>query len=444
MPSGFRLGQNYLMGETGEIDTRRFEAMRELDSLSSFEEFSLLRTDRRRPLSSSSIALQLGVEEPQLNEIFSELDLQPIDLGDEFQGRDIYSHRSIVKFNIEAALYKKTLIPDALTEEEWLQRLEDALPELGISDIAKMMDRSLGWTSKTIEKLNIVPFTYVRAYGRFVGKYTEVDAQELRDYEQQWPRHDGWFNTAELEGVFQEDREWILRRLAEAEVEPEQRWSTSNRLIDHFPQTVISVLLEAQQNRPREAGSGWFTEEALESRLGKSTNWVRRRLPVFQAMTETLLDEMGVPRVHYPEDVLSYLENESKLVPNAEDYMTLSALASATGKHSNTIAASLDRAGIEPETRIDSVGRPLEHYPSYAYFLIVQELEDLSHPSAGDYISMVDLEKEVGRTRYWINQRLGRLSIEGELRRNSMHRLWMHYPPDAARRLRALSMLEEL
>jgi len=171
----------------------------ELELLTSLADLNYLHTVRKRPLSETSISRQLGMEPEDVRTVFYLLDEWPITYGVAPRRRNAYIHPSIVKFNIAVAKQKKDQLEvDEIGPEEWQAKLDAAPPELGISDIAILIDRSMGWVSKMIKQLEVEPLTHVLACGRWVAKYNETAAQALRDYEQQWPKHGSWFNTQGL------------------------------------------------------------------------------------------------------------------------------------------------------------------------------------------------------------------------------------------------------
>ena len=103
------------------------------------------------------------------------------------------------------------------------------------------------------------------------------------------------------------DREWVERELEEMDASGEyRRFERSGRVDLSFSRKILIELLDRAEAYV-DPEPGWYTERALGEIVGKSDNWVRRRLNLLNAEPRSFQDSHGVSRKHYSPKVLSSL-----------------------------------------------------------------------------------------------------------------------------------------
>lgn len=173
----------------------------------------------------------------------------------------------------------------------------------------------------------------------------------------------------------------MQRRLTEAGIEPEVRRSAlTGKLYEHYPPESIGVLLRSKLERPGNPPKGWLTAEAMPASVGRSYNWVKRRLCQYEGLAERHRDEQGTTRLHYPPSVTNALKEECEGIeafPAADNYLTLSAIVKHTGRSKLWVSNRLKLINVSVEKRRDRKGRVREHYPPETVRLILDLPPDL-------------------------------------------------------------------
>lgn len=247
---------------------------------------------------------------------------------------------------------------------------------LTIRQLAEGIGRSWGWTNKTLGELEIKHTTTEMRSSRESKMYRKGVLKRLREVSMQFALDDGLPNTDQLVAVSGEDREWVVRRLVEAGIAPEIRRSAlTGKLLEHWPTEAYGLIDIAKAERAPEAEAGWSTAESIPGQVGRSYNWCKARLGPYAKLTKVRQDAQGVDRVHYPQSVVEALKAE--------------------------------RDSIE------------------------------EYPDAGDYLTPSKIAIKMGKSKLWVNNRLGSVG-PGEMRKDGKGRVRLHYPPTVTRELEAL------
>ncbi len=332
----------------------------------------------------------------------------------------------------EVELYPHYVLEFIREEKAWRDWYRTLPTYMNTKQIAEGVGRSYGWTTKTLQSL--YPNAR-RPRGNTRSRvYHRKAVKELRELTFATPPDEDWYSIPMLVETIGKDRDWILKRLDQQTIRPElRRQASTGREFPYYPPETIMILRDAVSEAALPAGD-WLTANALEEVTGKSTVWVSKRLKEqFDVLGEERLDDMGVERIHYPPSVREALENEVAELheyAEADDWVTISTLRRKLGLHAVTITRIIRQAEIESEMRLDKKGRPKQHFSPQAQARLAQiAFERLSHPEAGEWLTLTEVQKILGRPKEWIRSQFAERSITPEIRLDKSRRPAEHYDP---------------
>lgn len=302
-------------------------------------------------LSKADICERLSIDIRWFDRIISDLGVQA-------------QYTNIVGTSIIINIYPPYTLPILKEEIEWRQAYLLLPSYISLDDIADFSGRSWGWTKNIISQYQIGQKTYKRT-----GKtlYAKTILKEIRNINLSTPLAQGWIT---LNGLCEEfpgtDREWIFRRLEENNFYPEDRRSElTGRIFPHYSPGCKAIIRTALLERPAAAGE-WLTLYRLLSITGRSENWLRKRLPQYDHLSEPRIDDQGVTRKHYPPIVAHLLKKESdrqNSCPPVGDYLSAKYIGRRLGHATLWAVNQLSLIGVEPEPRKDKLGRISDYYP---------------------------------------------------------------------------------
>jgi hypothetical protein len=268
-------------------------------------------------------------------------------------------------------------------EWQWWQNYLQLDKRLSSNRIAEFVGRSLGWTNKTLEELDVKPTRMKTSYKALV--YPRQVVRTLREINLSTPLDDGWYTLRGLVEQSGQDREWIERQLTKANVPGETRRSAlTGRLFIYYPPEACEIINSAIDERPP-AGGEWRTAEAMASLIPRSESWIKLRIKKrYHEFAEMRQDDHAVGRLHYPPFVVDELLAEAKELesfPAADGYLTSSALARKVGKSTLWVMNRIPKLDIEPEQRRDLKDRIQYHYPPDTVERLISLPEDILRSS---------------------------------------------------------------
>jgi hypothetical protein len=237
------------------------------------------------------------------------------------------------------------------------------------------------------------------------------------------------------------DRDWVLNRLAQTPIRPEiRRQAATGREFPHYPPDTFAVLEEAMETVSPPAGD-WLTMHAIAQTLGRSGNWVSRRLEENWLFTaEPRLDDMGVERIHYPPSTVQALQDELMELKGYEDvgdWATKSTLAAKLGMHAVTLTKVMRQIEVESEMRLDLKGRPKLHFsPETQARLAEKAIELYGYPEADGWVTFSVAQKIIGRSASWIRQQFDEHGVQSEIRLDSSRRPAEHFNPEIVEQIK--------
>jgi hypothetical protein len=264
---------------------------------------------------------------------------------------------------VERAMYPSYTIKVLREVLEW-ERLYASLPNfLSLNQIAEQLGKSVGWTQK-----NLIHIQAQQKRGAQGVVYNKRYLQILRDTLLETPYDDGWYNLKQLVEHTGKSREWIQAQLSRNNIQSQARQSgLTGRVLPHYPPDTLQLLLEKLS--VIKPGGDWVNANYIATETNKSINWVNNRLRLYRDLAEERFDDRGSVRLHYPPivfDAIKQEAEESLVVPDKSDYVTLKVLMHATNHGSDKLVKILADLGIKPEKRKSKIGRIQDYYPPSA------------------------------------------------------------------------------
>ena len=236
------------------------------------------------------------------------------------------------------------------------------------------------------------------------------------------PPREGWQNVPALKRVLQKSYRWVESTLAElAQGHPEWVDATARGLHGrpstyYAPELVQALAIIAERLHP--AQENWLNVHGIADTLGKSENWVKRRIKQLVIEHPAWVDYQALNAVcrqipHYAPELVAILKHEAETthLPN-EGWIGISELADRVGKSQRWVYSRLPHLlRAHPEwvdaNALDRVG---EIQPHYAPDLL-EELRreaNLFHPARPGWIPEKPLKKSL-RAYAWVDARLNNL-----------------------------------
>jgi hypothetical protein len=291
-------------------------------------------------------------------------------------------------------------------EREWESFYNNLPPKITVG----IMNNYLGWHKNTIKR-HAAELGYQPTLGKRL--YPKRVLMELRNSNLSVPYDEGWLTIHGLQKkVGAAHYEWVVDRLASSPFMPEKRRLTSSGAVYdcYHPDSLLYLKKHLADVPP--AGGDLYTIGRISRELGRSYYWATKHAQPYQHVAEWRLDDMSVPRRHYPRRVLDALSVEAqKTTPTGEanGWPTNKDVAKMLGITAASATRKLERLGIAKEKRLSAEsGRPVWHYD-------VTQVESLAASIKYESENLIDeynLSKIIGQSTYMINKRLREFGVE--------------------------------
>lgn len=264
-------------------------------------------------------------------------------------------------------------------EYDWLNEYRKLDKHMSIGEIAKFSARSYGWTRNYIQENRP---RRIRGNNKSAYLYHRGVLKDIRIINIEVPLDGDWLTIGAITERVAHDREWIENRIEELGVSCEERRSVlTGRVFDHYPSGIIDKFIEIDENGPVMAGD-WTTVERISTAIpGHSYKWVQSRLEEYKQFAEIRIDDQGVSRTHFPPSVFREVMKEDEKLKNT--------------------------------------------------------------PFSGEYITLTELARSIGKSRGWTTKRLAKTALSKEVRLDKKGRPGLHYSPDSVEKLQAIRQSEE-
>ena len=197
-----------------------------------------------------------------------------------------------------------------------------------------------------------------------------------------------------------------------------------------LPDAFRRINLLEQNTRLYEDAGEWLPALRVSIILGKTQNWVEKRLNMSSGESRKAKD--GKILTHYPPSELERLRKLAEGEPHAGGWMNVAQIAAILSRPHIWVDKRLDQSA--GESRKAGNGRMLPHYPR-------SELERLrklaeGESQAGGWMTAKNISSSLGKTQDWVESHLD--STTGEGRKAENGKILIHYPPSELERLRKL------
>lgn len=356
---------------------------------------------------------------------------------------DIETERMLHERQQEYFDYYPQYALDLIREERAWREWYLSFPQtVNANQVAEAIGRSYGWTAKTLSSL--YPNAPRQKHGHKSRLYPRISIQKLRDVTFATPPDENWPTIPRLVEFTGHDRTWVLNRLSQTSIRPElRRQAITGREFPHYPPDTFDVLQDYMDVLPPPAGN-WLTAHAIEGLLGKSGNWVSKRLEdSYLSSGEPRLDDMGVERIHYPPTTVELLKSELEQLKShesANDWATISTMEMRLGMHAVTLTKLMEQIEVESEIRLDLKGRLKLHFsPETQIRLAEKAMEVYGYPDAGNWVTFSVAQKIIGRSAGWVRAQFDERGIVSEIRLDKSRHPLEHFDIEVIEQIKEIA-----
>ncbi len=291
-------------------------------------------------------------------------------------------------------------------ELEW-KKFYNSLPAK--ITIGKIHD-ILGWHYDTIHR-HAAELGYKPTANK--GLFPKPLLQDLRKQNLSVPFDEGWLTVRALckQVGMVTDREWIKSRLEQSPYKPKKRRIRGDGSVrDHYDPEALTYLRELALKIPA-AGADMYTKRLIASELGRSENWINRRIGRFATLATFRLDDMSVPRLHYPKEVLSTLAEEAAKLDAYDDktgWLEVDYISEKFEITPHSAMRALDKLGVPKCKVLKENGRGAYHYNGDAVMTLAWNIAEADR----DMIELEGLAGHFNKCTRTISERLQMLGVE--------------------------------
>lgn len=271
------------------------------------------------------------------------------------------------QFDDQSAQYELYTL-EVIEEEIVWQSLEDSLDEkVSAYALSEYLAKSEVWVKQTAYGLGVYPDS-VKVGNRQMRLYPRELLGMLRIILLHTPPANDLYSIGEAEALVGKERDWIARMVEKHELIWEYRTlAESGRVGVHYPQDTIDTLRALAAEIP--PAGDWLTATQLGRLVSRDKKWVRDHLGDYLALAEPRIADNMKIEPHYPPEALVYLQQIIEtLPPYAGDWMTVGGIASKLGRSVDWVEKRIEQFKDRAEPRLTNKGnRSLTHYPPEVY-----------------------------------------------------------------------------
>ncbi len=325
---------------------------------------------------------------------------------------------------------------------EELKRRAKATPEADgwilLSDIAEAVGRSPKWVEIEIAKLNVQPETRLSKTRRELPHYPPHVLETLRVEASSVTPAGDWLPLETIGKQIGRSPAWVKKQLDEAKFETEERRFADGKVLPHYPPSALDFIKKLDESVPE--AKNWLNLLQLSSAIGRSSNWVSKRLSHVSFKSQLRKTNGSLKAVpHYPPSILEHLKKAAKAeeeLPRANGWLTVRAIAKALDREERWVVREIAAYHSEVELRMDPKGRTFDHYPPSVLEKLRATAE--SAPPAGDYLSLGNIADKLGEERHRIKKLIKHVTVQPEKRLGLNGRISDHYPPEVTEQVKKL------
>jgi len=277
------------------------------------------------------------------------------------------------------------------------------------------------------------------------GTYEEHAFGVVKD-EVQWQNNyealEEYLTVSEIGEVLSKSEVWVKQNAYGLGVYPESSVNHQNQAVQVYSKSLVVMLRTLIHQFP--PNTDLYNVDETKTLVGKDRKWIERMVQLhnlpFEVRRHSLSQKLGI---HYPQNTIDALEAiRNELPPPAGDWFTVRQLAKAISKSLDWVEDHLGEYRATGELRLTDSSRIAQHYsPEVLEYLqgIVEELP----PPANDWMTEKMMAKKLGRTWYWIKEKIEPYAALSEIRLTSTgNKPFEHFPPSVYDALQKMSAEE--
>ncbi len=311
--------------------------------------------------------------------------------------------------------------------------VRDAGDWLVRGQMAKILGKSLSWVTSQLIGLAIEGEERLDCIGRPQLHYPPKTLEVLQAVISSLPDAGGWIPAANLASEVGKSQSWITSVLRQLGITSEKRVSPTRREYDYYPPNVVKILKE-EANRYQPAGD-WLTAFRIAERVGKTQKWVIPELKRLGIKPEQRWSSNGHLNSYYPPTAVDQLEKVISAAPTQGKYITIQKASDTLGVAKQRVKKILDELKIKGEDRWVQ-GQLRKHFSPQEIAQVKAALD--SYPLQGNFLTLVELAREVGKSTCWCERNLKPLGVKTEERWTD-NGFKTCYPPSTVTSLKELS-----
>lgn len=185
--------------------------------------------------------------------------------------------------------------------------------------------KDIEWITKTVARYGLRSAMRVSGNNILAEHYPLETILRLEEFKRQLPPPAGdWLTVKRLAALLHRDKEYVARRIGPFKHMSERRLTDGSRERTHYPPEVFKLLAQAMaeeeevkasveesnvgDREPTPSASGWLSTGEIARMLGKTRYWVDIRLKRMNEYSESRLDTMNRPALHYHFDAVDRLQ----------------------------------------------------------------------------------------------------------------------------------------
>ena len=298
--------------------------------------------------------------------------------------------------------------------------------------LVEFTGRDREWVLNRLDKTTIRPEIRMQSItGREFPHYPPDTFEALQEAMEQRAEPAGdWLTTYAISKVLGKSGRWVKKRI-------EESYSSTGvpKLDDmgveriHYPPSTLQSLFDelSELEKLKPAGD-WATISTLEKQIGIHAVTLTKIIQQIQVDSEMRLDRKGRPKLHYSPTTQRLLASKAMELygyPEANGWFTYTIAQKIIGRSARWIHQQLHYRQAVSEIRLDTSGRPAQHYDPAIIYSIKDYGDTLE---AGTMVSVKDIMERTQKSRVWVIARLDALNAIPEKRNCKNGNLINHYP----------------
>jgi hypothetical protein len=344
---------------------------------------------------------------------------------------------------LKDTLYEVFTLEVLRDEQEWYRQYENLDKFLSSTDIAEVIIRDERWVVNIANELEVYPQITTRNNGQTFAAYPKSLAIHTREYILHYPPSDGWVTATSMAVLFNRSYRWIVKNAEQQGFIPQLRThADTHEILPHYSQEVISALSAVIESLPPPA-EDWVTAAKISSEIKKSRRWVDEKILDYDKYSEVRLGHNNVPHVHYPPEILIFLDKVAAEEPiPIFGWDTPSGIANSVNMNIFRVIKLLKEYHDQSKMLPDVTNRLVLHYPPSVIEEISRMATELP-PPAGSWLTLNEIALMLRKHRNWTQRSITELKVNSEMRLDRSGKVRIHYPENTVDLLQRHFLIDE-